>query len=198
MSLENKIICYAQKKYDNWTKLKSWLISFERAMYCEVLGNNRHVCYSIKIKNLLSQSNDMLQLDLDDWCVHILLQASGAQLGTMLQNLANIGTGIIIGFVYGWQLTLVILAFIPIIGIAGVLQMQLLEGVSGNSLLFSNVKAKIYSLVLYLMSKIYSPIFYQISVKMYAYFFCLFLSQPPLPNKLLNLLVFKINKINKM
>lgn len=87
----------------------------------------------------------MLQLELDDWCVHILLQASGAQLGTMLQNLANIGTGIIIGFVYGWQLTLVILAFIPIIGIAGVLQMQLLEGVSGNSLLFSNVNVTIYS-----------------------------------------------------
>lgn len=75
-------------------------------------------------------------------------QASGAQLGTMLQNFANIGTGVIIGFVYGWQLTLVILAFIPIIGIAGVLQMQLLEGVSGNSILFSNVNAKIYSLVL--------------------------------------------------
>ncbi|XP_061185952.1 ATP-dependent translocase ABCB1-like isoform X2 [Saccostrea echinata] len=59
--------------------------------------------------------------------------ASGAQLGTMLQNFANIGTGIIIGFVYGWQLTLVILAFIPIIGIAGVLQMKLLEGVSGQN-----------------------------------------------------------------
>ncbi|XP_078320541.1 ATP-dependent translocase ABCB1-like isoform X1 [Crassostrea virginica] len=59
--------------------------------------------------------------------------ASGAQLGTMLQNLANIGTGVIIGFVYGWQLTLVILAFIPIIGIAGVLQMKLLEGVSGQN-----------------------------------------------------------------
>lgn len=67
--------------------------------------------------------------------IRSLLQASGAQLGTMLQNLANIGTGVIIGFVYGWQLTLVILAFIPIIGIAGVLQMKLLEGVSGNSLL---------------------------------------------------------------
>lgn len=75
-------------------------------------------------------------------------QASGAQLGTMLQNFANIGTGVIIGFVYGWQLTLVILAFIPIIGIAGVLQMQLLEGVSGNSILFSNVNVEIYSLVL--------------------------------------------------
>lgn len=80
--------------------------------------------------------------------MHILSQASGAQLGTMLQNFANIGTGVIIGFVYGWQLTLVILAFIPIIGIAGVLQMQLLEGVSGNSILFSNVNVEIYSLVL--------------------------------------------------
>ncbi|XP_061185823.1 ATP-dependent translocase ABCB1-like [Saccostrea echinata] len=59
--------------------------------------------------------------------------ASGAQLGIMLQNFANIGTGVIIGFVYGWQLTLVILAFIPIIGIAGVLQMKLLEGVSGKN-----------------------------------------------------------------
>ncbi len=46
----------------------------------------------------------------------------------MLQNISNLGVGIIIAFVYGWSLTLLILAFIPFMIIAGFLQTYLLTG----------------------------------------------------------------------
>lgn len=46
----------------------------------------------------------------------------------MLQNISNLGVGLILAFVYGWSLTLLILAFIPFIIIAGFLQTYLLTG----------------------------------------------------------------------
>lgn len=46
----------------------------------------------------------------------------------MLQNVSNLGVGLIIAFVYGWSLTLLILAFIPFMIIAGFLQTYLLTG----------------------------------------------------------------------
>lgn len=49
-------------------------------------------------------------------------------MATVTQNFANMGTGIIISFVYGWELTLLILAVVPIIATAGAVEMQLLAG----------------------------------------------------------------------
>lgn len=63
----------------------------------------------------------------------MLFQASGARLGTLVQNIANMGTAIIIAFIYGWQLTLVIFAFLPFIAIGGFLEMQILKGVAGQN-----------------------------------------------------------------
>ncbi|XP_074538680.1 ATP-dependent translocase ABCB1 [Halichoeres trimaculatus] len=54
--------------------------------------------------------------------------ATGARMATVTQNFANMGTGIIISFVYGWELTLLILAVVPIIATAGAVEMQLLAG----------------------------------------------------------------------
>ena len=46
----------------------------------------------------------------------------------MLQNIANLGIGLILAFIYGWSLTLLMLAFIPLIIVAGFLQTYLLTG----------------------------------------------------------------------
>uniref|UniRef100_A0A3Q3W6X8 Uncharacterized protein n=1 Tax=Mola mola TaxID=94237 RepID=A0A3Q3W6X8_MOLML len=54
--------------------------------------------------------------------------ATGVRMATLTQNFANIGIGVIIAFVYGWELTLLILAVVPIIAFAGAAEIKLLAG----------------------------------------------------------------------
>ena len=52
--------------------------------------------------------------------------ASGVRLGIMIQNFVTVGAGILIGFIFSWQLTLLIIAFLPLIIFGAVIQIRLI------------------------------------------------------------------------
>lgn len=54
--------------------------------------------------------------------------ASGSRFGTIIQSVSCLGAGFIIGFIYSWKLTLMIIGFVPFMMAAGMLQMKIMGG----------------------------------------------------------------------
>ncbi|KAL7676231.1 hypothetical protein ACOME3_002487 [Neoechinorhynchus agilis] len=54
--------------------------------------------------------------------------ATGTRLGVVVSTFAILGTGTVVAFVFGWQLCLVIIAFIPVLIISGFVQMKIMGG----------------------------------------------------------------------
>ncbi|XP_052792183.1 ATP-dependent translocase ABCB1-like isoform X2 [Mya arenaria] len=59
--------------------------------------------------------------------------ASGVKLGSTIMALCSVLTGVIIAFVYSWKLTLLIIAFLPLVVIGGALEMQMMQGAAGKN-----------------------------------------------------------------
>lgn len=55
-------------------------------------------------------------------------QATGSQIGMIVNSLTSIGASFIIAFYFSWKLTLVIMCFLPLIGLSGVFQAKMLTG----------------------------------------------------------------------
>ncbi|XP_073503101.1 bile salt export pump-like [Phyllobates terribilis] len=54
--------------------------------------------------------------------------ATGSQIGMIVTSLTNIGASMIIAFYFSWKLSLVVLGFLPLIGLSGVFQSKMLTG----------------------------------------------------------------------
>ncbi|KAJ8314248.1 LOW QUALITY PROTEIN: hypothetical protein KUTeg_008809 [Tegillarca granosa] len=58
---------------------------------------------------------------------------SGVRIGTFVQALGNLGTGIILSLIWGWKLALVVIAFLPLIAVAAICEMKITDGVAGKN-----------------------------------------------------------------
>lgn len=63
----------------------------------------------------------------------------GDALGLLVQNIASAITGLVIAFESSWQLALIILAMVPLLGLNGFLQVKFLKGFSADAKVCSSL-----------------------------------------------------------
>ena len=78
---------------------------------------------------LCSKSDFSFFVVVDIW------QATGIRLGTVIQSISSIVTGIIIAFIYSWELSLFIIGLSPLFAIGGYLEMKIMVGLAGSEAL---------------------------------------------------------------
>ncbi|XP_027629986.1 LOW QUALITY PROTEIN: ATP-binding cassette sub-family B member 5 [Tupaia chinensis] len=54
--------------------------------------------------------------------------ATGSRVGVLTQNATNIGLSVIISFIYGWEMTLLILSFAPVLALTGMIETAAMTG----------------------------------------------------------------------
>ena len=72
--------------------------------------------------------------------------ATGIRLGFILQVLANLGVGIVIGFIYCWSVTLVLCAFVPLMMVSGVYQSKFIRDFTSKDKTVMEKAGKVSSL----------------------------------------------------
>jgi ATP-binding cassette subfamily B (MDR/TAP) protein 1 len=87
------------------------------------LTPQRILTRSLTLTLTLSHSNPLLQVR----------STAGENLGMVLQTVTMLVAGLVLAFIYGWQLALVTLAIGPLIVVAGVLQMKFVSGFQADT-----------------------------------------------------------------
>jgi len=66
-----------------------------------------------------------------------------------IQSFGSIGFGVIIGFIYSWQLTLALLGFAPFLLLTGAIEMRIMQGDRGerNKKMEEAAKVRTFSLL---------------------------------------------------
>jgi ATP-binding cassette subfamily B (MDR/TAP) protein 1 len=99
----------------------------------------------------------------------------GDSLAQMVQNIASATAGLVIAFTACWQLALIILVLIPLVGLNGIIQIKFMKGFSAD--------AKVLFLT--------HDLVFDCSNKLKKFYSC---SQPSLRNYYLSSLPFEINR----
>lgn len=84
--------------------------------------------YTIHYKNLTFAPRLIELLSPSRLSCSNVLQATGSQIGMIVNSLTNIGVAIIISFYFSWKLSLVIICFLPFLALSGGFQAKMLTG----------------------------------------------------------------------
>lgn len=92
-------------------------------------------------------------------CFIFIIQTTGIHIGTFLEAFGNLGIGTIISLIYGWELTLVMIGFLPFIIIIGVLNTKLTSKFSKKDSQAFKEASNVYHLNYIVYSLIFLSIF---------------------------------------